>query len=217
MSLIISAKLPDAIIVASDRRVTNTFKGDQFETRTPKSDHEQKTFLVRGKFAVSFCGPGSILGLPSSTCIRRALHSMSDVVSTHALAQKMEDYWRSNNVVDRPSLLISGYNPDGASILEMKPTGEVVAIHAEPTAYGIAYHGNKTISRALIKSGPLKYSEMRPQEMLELIDILITTTSRMQALQEQVQTVSAQYDLLMLTPEKAHWLIPPFMEKPSCP
>ena len=160
MSLILHMKIPGAIVIASDCRITGTeqlyinprnkqetngattlnlgkieelklvSKAEEAVAQIPfgryeyvKTDNEQKTFLLENSrnsyFAVSYCGNANLNGYPASYYIRKALKNMLEVETTEDIAKQFKEFWEKINLSSMPSFLISGYNNEKASVLEL--------------------------------------------------------------------------------------------------
>ncbi len=175
-----------------------------------KTDSEQKTFLITtsaGKsFAISYCGNANLNGYPASYQIRMALRDMSDAITTADIAKKLNQFLDDKDISLRPSFLISGYNEGKASVLELKPDGTGTFEHFEEASlFGVAYHGESSITKALLGTGEYQFCLFRLQDAIDFCETMINTTAKVQALQKRQQTVSRKFDLLVITEEKAVW------------
>lgn len=173
------------------------------------TDTEQKTFLLKaeiGYFAVSYCGSGNINGYPASYIIKQGLKNMTDVNSTYDLAGRFRTYWEQADVDNIPNLLISGYNDDNMSILEVHSNGNITQHFTGDDSYGIVYNGEKSVAHLLIELGGYHFSLFRLQEAMDFCKTLIHTTAKILSLQRKQQTVSEAYDMLLMTKTKAEWV-----------
>jgi hypothetical protein len=210
MSLIIATKIPSAIVVASDRRVTGSDKNEKYEYQFISTDAEQKTFIVANSFAISYCGNANINGIPASAHLIKIANNAKSATSTFDIAEVAKKYWIENHIENKPSLIISGYNSDGASIIEVKPTNDEIVVHQKPgDTYGLVYNGETSVAEAIINLESFQWSLMRIQDAIDLCDLMITTTARTLLLQKKQQTVSKEYDLLIITNQGAKWVISP--------
>lgn len=210
MSLILAGKTASGIVVASDRRLTGEKNEGETTFKFVTSDNEQKTFLVNHRFSISYCGNANIKGLPTSAHIQRSIELMKNCYTTFSVAEALNQYWHEKSINNRPSIIISGYNSDGPSIIEIKPDCDAPVIHHKNNdIYGFVYHGETDIVKSLLNSGEIQYSLMSPQDMVELFELLIVTTAKLQKIQRRQQTVSEKYDLLLLSPTAAKWIISP--------
>ena len=176
-----------------------------------KTDSEQKTFLLSNEsgtpFAVSYCGNANLLGTPTSHQIRIALSEMKGAKSTNEIAERFVVFWKQHKISTAPSILISGYNDGKASILELENDGTTIREHFENIdLYGVTYHGEQDVVRALIGLGSYQYSLFRLEDAINFCDLMITTTARVQTFQTRQQTVSEKYDLLVITEDKGQWI-----------
>lgn len=176
-----------------------------------KTDSEQKTFLIttsaEKRFAISYCGNANLNGYPASYQIRMALRDMSDAITTADIAKKLKQFLDDKNISPRPSLLISGYNEGKASVLELKSDGTGVFEHfPEDSSFGVTYHGESSITKALLGTGECQFSLFRLQDAIDFCETMINTTAKVQAFQKRQQTVSEKYDLLVITEDKAIWI-----------
>lgn len=173
------------------------------------TDTEQKTFVLKaekGYFAVSYYGSGNIKGYPASYIIKQGLKEMTDVNSTYDLAGRFRTYWEKAEVDNIPSLLISGYNDDKMSILEVHPNGDITKHFTGDDSFGIVYNGETSVAKLLVELGGYHYSLFRLQEAMEFCKTLILTTAKILSLQRKQQTVSEAYDMLIMNKTKAEWL-----------
>lgn len=176
-----------------------------------KTDSEQKTFFFenenRNPFAVSYCGNANLLGKPASYQIRMALSQMKDAKTTQEIAEKFKSWWIENKTEAAPSLLISGYNNGKPSVLELRNDGHTEMEHfIDPDNYGVTYHGEIDVMKALIGLGDFSWGLFRLEDAINFCDLMITTTARTQSFQSRQQTVSEKYDLLVITKEKGQWI-----------
>lgn len=221
MSLIIHMKIPGAIIAASDCRITGTEpsystvkhqEDDGIEKFYDyvKTDSEQKTFLFTNannkSFAISYCGNANLKGYPASYQIKGLLNKITEVSTTRDIADKFIGFWKEQKIDNPPSLLISGYNDRQQSILELTSEEKINEHFSDKDSFGIIYHGQQKIANALVTLGKYEYSLFRLQDSIDFCDLLITTTARVMAHQKVQQTVSYNYDLLVITENKAKWV-----------
>lgn len=175
-----------------------------------KTDSEQKTFHLRNKdnksFAVSYCGNANLGGYPASYQILMAIKNMTCLQSTIEIAEQFNQEWEKKNINTPPSLLISGFNYGKPSVLELKTDGTTFEHFDNQDSYGITYHGDKAVVNALIGLGNFQYSLFRLQDAIDFCGTLITTTAKIQSFQKRQQTVSEDYDLLVITENQAEWI-----------
>lgn len=222
-------KIPGAIIAASDCRITGTnisqeTKEDASKDATERNnttivntnnnyistDQEQKTFLLINRynksFSISYCGNASIGGYPTSFCISNALKLLNDVKSTYEIIEYFKFLWKGIN--NRPNILVSGYNSNTASIVELSSNGVDVKNHfIQDHVFGITYHGEVDIAKSLIDNMKLEYNLFRLNDAISFCEFLISTTAKVQAFQSIQQTVSSKYDLLVITENKSKWIV----------
>ncbi len=174
-----------------------------------KTDSEQKTFLLTTSesknFAISYCGNANLNGYPTSYQIRTVLRNMKEMKSTADIAEQFKQFWLEKRIKVPPSLLISGYNGDKASVLELKIDGTTFEHFNEVSLFGVTYHGVQTVANALISLGDYQFSLFRLQDAIDFCETMIITTAKIQSFQKSQQTVSEIYDLLVITEEKAEW------------
>lgn len=176
-----------------------------------KTDSEQKTFLLRNSantpFAIGYCGNANLNGYPASYQIKLAMKRMADAKTTIDIAKSFSLFWHENNINQPPSLLIGGYNDGKASIIELKADGSEALEHfTDDDSFGLVYHGESEITRALLGTGEFQYSLFRLQDAIDFCKTMITTTAKIQSFQRKQQTVSEKYDILAITDEKAVWI-----------
>lgn len=157
-------------------------------------------------FAISYCGNANLNGYPASYQIRTAMRVMPDARSTADIAECFNQFWIEQGIDTRPSLLISGYNDGKASVLELKADGATFEHFNDTVSFGVAFHGEKAVTNALVGLGDYQYSLFRLQDPINFCDTMITTTAKIQSFQRRQQTVSEKYDLLVITEEKAVWI-----------
>lgn len=198
-------------MVRSNQLHTNSLHTTISHYNFIKTDSEQKTFLLVNEygnpFAISYCGNANLLGTPTSFQIRFALSQMKDAKTTLEISEKIRSLWNEKKIEDMPSLLISGYNNGKPSVLELRSDGSTVIEHFEdPNLYGVTYHGEQDVMKALIGLGDFQWSLYRLEDAINFCDLMLTTTARIQSLQRRQQTVSEKYDLLVITEDKGRWI-----------
>lgn len=175
-----------------------------------KTDNEQKTFLLKNNenrpFAISYCGNASLNGYPASYQIQRALKNMTDSMDTGDIAKRFKIFWGKEKITSTPNFLISGYNAGKASVLELKQDGNTLEHYNNAADFGITYHGETSVAKAIINLGGYNFSLFRVQDAVNFCATMIATTAKIQAFQNKQQTVSKAYDLLVITEQKANWI-----------
>lgn len=175
-----------------------------------KTDSEQKTFLLvtneKKPFVISYCGNANLQGYPASYQIKNALKSMNGVSTTNEISEEFKHYWEINEIDIKPSLLISGYNKGRPSVLELKRNGDIIEHFQNEMSHGVVCHGEQDVASALVELGNYNYSLFRLQDAIDFCSTLITTTAKIQSLQNRQQTVSEVHDILVITEDKAKWI-----------
>lgn len=194
---------------------TGILKGDKGQVLSGhynfvKTDHEQKTFLLLNDenkpFAVSYCGNANLNGYPTSYQINLALKRLVEVRNTADIAEGLKRFWTEKEINPAPSLLISGYKDGKASVMELKQDGSTFEHFDKEDLFGVAYHGEQAVVKALVDLGNFHFSLFRLQDAIDFCETMITTTAKIQSLQKTQQTVSMAYDLLVITEAKAEWI-----------
>lgn len=176
-----------------------------------KTDTEKKTFLFTNKenhsFAISYCGQANLNGYPTSYRIQELLKKMGDISSTIDIAECFKKYWVDEGIAVKPNLLISGYNSGKASVLELQGDGMTIQEHHEADGiFGITYHGEQDVIKALVDLGNYQWSLFRLQDAIDFCSLMITTTARIQSFQSTQQTVSEKHDILVVTTDTSKWI-----------
>lgn len=66
MSLIVTLRVSEGMVLGSDSRITETFTNEKKTISYPLSDNANKTFLSKNNIGFSYCGGASIDGVPFS-------------------------------------------------------------------------------------------------------------------------------------------------------
>ena len=205
MSLIIHMKIPGAIVIASDCRVTGNQRVKHETFHYVITDSEQKTFPIGNRIALSYSGDAELNGLPASFILRKAVSSIQASTTQEAAAAVLA-WFAEHNIKVRPNFLISGYNGSVPSVLDL-PSGRKTWTeqYPEDSKYGITTAGDSKVAHALIDSGTFDYHLIRAKDAVDLEKTLIQTTAKIQALQKGNQTVSDACDILVITETGMEW------------
>ncbi len=204
-------RLEELMLLRKDQLPEGSVKIPCGQYHFTNTDSEQKTFLLvndqGNSFAVSYCGAAALLGTPASFQMRRALSGMKDAKTTQEVAERFTAFWTERRINNAPGVLISGFNGDTPSVIEVKNDGSAWFEHFEdPASYGVIYHGEKEVIKALTGLGNFQWNLFRPEDAVNFCDLMITTTARIQSFQSRQQTVSEEYDLLLITEGKGQWI-----------
>ncbi|MBR2767954.1 MAG: hypothetical protein IKD68_03390 [Solobacterium sp.] len=208
MSLIIHMKVPGALILASDCRVIGSQKSKSGSYSYIVSDAEQKTFPVHPRLAFSYSGDADLHGVPVSFLLKRAMPSLNKAESTEEAASLLLDLFCRDGKNRHPSFLISGYNGSTPSVLDL-PAGKTEWKEQYPLAdvYGVTTMGDNAIAQSLIEQGTYDFHLFRIPDAVNFARFLIETTAGAQSFQKTRQTVSTNCDILVMSEEKAHWVM----------
>ena len=207
MSLILQMKIPGALVVASDCQITGTSRRDGVDYKYITTDAEQKTFLVNEHLAVSYCGNASMGGIPTSCHLRELLRGCANLNTTFAVVDQVDRYFTQLGIKDRPHILVCGYNGGTPSIVELPVNGgNLVKFFEGDRNFGLVFQGETQVPRTIVDLGKFDYSLFRPADAIGFCEMLITTTAKVLRYQSELQSVSEQMDILLLTPAGARWV-----------
>ena len=207
MSLIVHMKVPGAIILASDCRVTGNHRTKNGSFSYVLSDREEKTFLIHPRLAFSYSGEADLSGMPCSFLMNKAAASLRECRSTEDAARGLLNFFQENGNGKHPSFLISGFQ-DTPSVLDLPAdTVQWKEQYPKENVYGITTMGDSAVAQAIIKSGTCDYHLFRIPDAIQFAKLLIETTAEVQSFQKTRQTVSKTMDILVLTEEKAQWVM----------
>ncbi|MCR4824354.1 MAG: hypothetical protein K5849_03240 [Bacteroidales bacterium] len=207
MSLILHMKIPGALVVASDCQVTNHTQRNGIDYKYITTNAEQKSFLVNDHLAVSYCGNAGMGGIPTSCHLRELFRNNRNLTTTFAAADLLDRYFTQEGIQDRPHILISGYNSGRASVVELTAQGgNLNKFFEAENSFGLAYQGEISVPKAIVNLGKFEYALFRPAEAIGFCEMLITTTAKVLRYQSELQSVSEEMDILLLTPSGARWI-----------
>jgi len=205
MTLLLHIKIPGALILASDCRVTGRKKDRYGKINYVVTDSEQKTFPIGRNMAVSYCGNADPNGLPASFLLGKAVSSIHPSTVQEAAASMQE--WFSDSHIPRPSLLFSGYSAQEPMVLSLpSDTDQFKDQYPDRNVYGITTMGDNRIAEALIHSGPVDFHQLRIRDAVSFSELLIKTTAGLQRIESGIQTVSEACDILVMTASDLRWV-----------
>ncbi len=145
--------------------------------------------------------------MPVSFLLKKALPSLREAKTTEDAARALLQYFAANGYHRHPSFLISGFG-ETPSVLNL-PAGKDTWKEQFPKqdVYGVTTMGDNRIAQAIINSGPMDYHLFRIPDAVRFVRFLLETTARTQAFQKTRQTVSEACDLLLMSEEKAQWVL----------
>ena len=230
MSLIVSVRIPDGIVIAGDSLLTAIVK-EKERTATTTFSHTQKILPFYEKYGVGIVGAGLIANKSVSFAMRLFEQNLKENGMTFKglteLAQKMGDHFHN--------LLKEQLEQENKSLNDLQPDKSVLALHivgyddTEPITvevhigkdvqlraqkeYGCTYMGNGEIVQViwgLYKTHPENqppYPLFSLQDAIDYAEFLIQTTILHQRFSRTIPNVGGDIDVALVTPlNKFQWI-----------
>lgn len=223
MSLIVSVKVQEGIVMAADSRVSMQIrKSDELQGLTGirhYSDHFTKLFLAPNDAGVSFCGEMAIEEGNLDVLLERFLKkNVTKHTPVKDVATLLLEYMRSLPKVPATIFHVCGYDDDEACMWRIFPKrnavektedkpliwdgeGDILARLLSPVNMRVA-QGNGPA----LPDFPVALNLFSLQDAVDFADYAIHTTMDAMRFQLRPKTVGGPVDLLVIKPEEALWL-----------
>lgn len=208
LSLIISLKIPDAIIVASDSNmtITTTDKNSGNVVAISHTEHTPKMVIFRERLAVTYCDNMSV---SNSLSVLQFLLDMRRTVSKNispkALSEKiLEEYIKIS--ARRTVFLVSGYIGTVPAIFRVD-TKEKSVKECLATEYGAAYNGITDYVHKMMCSIE-NYNNISIKDGIELVSTMMYCMSSLSKFWKS-QSIGGDIDVYLMCRDrksKSGWI-----------
>ena len=223
MSLIVSVKVAEGIVMAADSRVSMHVRKDN-DLRGVMgichySDQFHKLFTAPNGAGISFCGEMAIekgnLNTLLETFLKNEIRKDTSVEKT---ACALLEYMRSLPKVPSTIFHVCGYDGDSPELFRVQPKrdlmedmgdkplawdgeGDVLARLLSPVTMRVP-EGNG----APLPNYPLALNLFTLQDAVDFARYAVETTIQTMRFKNVIETVGGKVDILVITPEETKWL-----------
>lgn len=201
MSLIISLKIPDAIIISSDSNMTmtTTRKSDGNVLAMSHTEHTPKMIIFRERLAVTYCGDMSVTESISVLQFLQDLRlSVSKNITPKLLADRILNEYKKISKRDT-IFLISGYIGNIPSIYRVTTNNESIE-ECLSSEYGAVYNGQTKHIHEMMSS-VANYKNISIKDGIELITTMMHCISSISKFWES-QSVGGDIDIYLMCRDK---------------
>lgn len=201
MSLIISLKIPDAIIVSSDSNMTieTMRKSDGNVLAMSHTAHTPKMVIFRKRLAVTYCGDMSVT---DSISVLQFLQDLRLTVPRNITPELLADTIlnKYKKISKRDTIfLISGYIGNNSSIYRVT-TGNENIEECLSSGYGAVYNGQTEYIHGMMSS-VAAYKNISIKDGIELITTMMYCISSISKFWKS-QSVGGDIDIYLMCRDK---------------
>ena len=220
MSLTLAMYNAYGIVLSADRRITLTInRTDTLRESVPGTDFEQKIFLLKNGYGLSYSGTSSsfIAGpdgltrkIPLSVILQNYLGQIKpDKFSPETLFKMVLEHIKSFCSEEDNTIFFLGGFHQGLPFVFTANTkdAEINFLLSENHTSGLSYAGaSDTLSPLLNTPGFVyDYQSYNIPDMVHFSSFLIQTVSKLQHYQLRINNVSEESDILVITSDKSYW------------
>lgn len=213
MSIIVTAYIPEGIVMATDSRLTGiTTYQDGTKDRITLSDNCQKLFLIKNNtIGIACCGDATIGGKSVGDFIRSfEIESIENDDSITKIAEKLVIYTMEKHG-EGVSYHLCGYLNDEPYVYKIDNHNISRAnIGSEnQILYGASWNGEiEILSRLLLSDNPLvcNWDFIQLKDGIDLVEFLVDVTCKMQRFTSGLATCGGAIDILLITKDYSKWI-----------
>lgn len=207
MSLITCIKSNHGIVIASDRRLTTFDSKEDIQKWYVGTDYEQKTFLTKQNHAISYYNDAFINGIVMSLIVKDFLRVHTQSCTVEETAENLLAYISSlTQVLPHTFFIVAGYDNLQQYVLEVNLYKQNIS---DISNFSFVCGGLEEIALSLWNQKTISATALTIPGMIELSQFFILATNTMQRFQCTYCGVSAESDVLVLTPDSAYWAVLP--------
>lgn len=204
MSLIISTKVPDCIVVSSDSCMTMTTtakkNGISQVTAMSHTDHTPKMVVFGDRLVVTYCGAMSINEyLTVLQFLQDERHAVQENISPERLAQRILSDYKELSDGRRTIFHVSGYIDNTPSICRINTAKADIELCLEQD-YGAIYNGETDCLHKMMDS-VANYQNISPKDAIHLVSTLMDCISTLSKFWES-QSVGGDIDIYIMYRDK---------------
>lgn len=180
------------IVISADHCITSTLSQGQQYTATSTG---KKLFLTPQGYGITYTGCASVDGVPTPVIIQRTLSELDADMTLLDLFQQFTDKMAAllkENII----FIAAGYQ-DGEQYVFSSSTQDPKVTRFAATCFS----GESTLGKALLDLLPIPYSDLTLQDHINLHRFITSTIAGLQSFSQQIPTVSADCDILVIGPE----------------
>lgn len=234
MSLIVTTSVREGIVMASDSRLTLSFRSQEGENQITNvavagTDSVRKTFLTDCGVGISAYGAADIDGVPITgfidAFIRELRESAGENVTPKAVADRLLEHFRGLVAVPDTGFHVAGYESYGPEarpkVYRVLVAQNSVSQVNESSEYEGIWDGESDVlfrlTQVLYVSGdggsfqpvpqhPIHISYFTLQDAIDFCLYAVQVTRDTMRFQTRAKTVGGPVDVLVITPEGGRWV-----------
>lgn len=205
MSLIISMKVPDCIVVASDSCMTLTTTQTQNDvkqvTAMSHTEHTSKMVVFRERLVVTYCDAMFVnRSLSVLQFLRDLRQSVSKNITPKQLAERIIQNYAKSTDGRRTVFIISGYMSTNAEIFRFNTiNNEIESCMSE--GFGAAFNGETIFVKKMMDS-VANYRNISPKDAVQLVSTMMDCMASLSKFWES-QSIGGDIDLYIMFRDKS--------------
>ena len=205
MSLIISMKVPDCIVVASDSCMTMTTTRVENDIEQviamSHTEHTSKMVVFRERLVVTYCDAMSVNRSLSVLQFLKDLRSvMAKNISPEQLAERILTEYQKITDGRRTVFIISGYVKTNAQIFRVDTTKTEIEV-CHPDSFGASFNGETKFVYDMMNS-VASYRNVSPKDAIQLVSTMMDCMASLSKFWES-QSVGGDIDLYIMFRDKS--------------
>ena len=211
MSLIISMKVPECIVVASDSCMTMTTTKTENDIEQviamSHTEHTPKMVVFRERLVVTYC---DAMFVNRSLSVLQFLKDLRSVVakniSPKQLAERILTEYQKVTDNRRTIFIISGYVKTDAQIFRVDTTKTEIEV-CHPDDFGASFNGETKFVYAMMNS-VANYQNVSPKDAIQLVSTMMDCMASLSKFWKS-QSVGGDIDLYIMfrdKPSKSGWI-----------
>lgn len=206
MSLILSFPTHHGIVMTADNRIITSVYGEESTQTFLKTDNEQKIFLLKNGFGLSYCGSSVKKNVPISAIIE-SLNEKLDYsrYTPESLLTYIATYINNLDSSQSTTFIMSGYKFDKCFVLSIETSQLQIRKLGTGT---VAFAGECDMLYSLLNDPKYKYDyeKFNLQDAIDFLTLLNRTVANFQHFQQQPQTVSEDCDVLVIKKTSSYYI-----------